>query len=99
MAKTRRRPALKGQGISADRNEPAVFAFLSHRSLQRVEVLGVGAGNFLLGGGGQVFAVKKFLHQLMQVGARRFVGEVGGPEQTIIPKQLDIPLRGISSPH
>ena len=51
-------------------------------------------GDFVLCGGRQIFAIEKFLHQIVEIGARRFVGEIRGPKQTIIAEQLDIPFGG-----
>ena len=53
----------------------------------------VGAGDFAFRSGRQIFAIEKFLHQIVQIGARRFVGEVRGPKQTIVAEQFDVPLR------
>ena len=83
-----------GERIEAERNDLLVADIPTFRSpLQRVKVPGVGVGDFVLCCGGQIFAIEKFLYQIVEIRACRFVGKVRGPEQAIVAEQLDIALR------
>ena len=45
---------------------------------------------FFFAGRAQVFAREVFFDEFFHVGAGRFVGEIGRPEQAVVAEQLDI---------
>jgi len=68
---------------------------LHHSShLQSVEALRIVINDFSFRRAAQVFAGEVLVDELAHVGARRFMGEVGGPQQTVVAEQLDIAFGG-----
>ena len=61
---------------------------LSH--LQSVEALRIVINDFSFRLAAQVFAGEVLVDELAHVRAGRFMGEVGGPQQTVVAEQLDI---------